>query len=316
MQPATGEQQMTTISASAVKELREMTGAGMMDCKKALTETNGNMDQAVDWLRKKGLANAAKKSGRIAAEGLVAIATDGPKGAVIEVNVETDFAAKNDKFVDFVRQAADAAMHTAGDLDVLKNAPHASGKNQADALTDLVATIGEHMNIRRVALLAVSQGVVAGYVHAAAAPNMGRIGVLVALESSAPADALAAFGKQIAMHIAAARPEALSRADVDSSALERERAVLTEQAKTSGKPDAVIAKMVEGRINKFYEETVLLEQPFVITGEGTVQEAVDAKAKELGTPIKLGGFVRFALGEGIEREEKDFASEVQAALAG
>ncbi len=304
-----------TISASAVKELREMTGAGMMDCKKALTETNSNMDEAVDWLRKKGLASAAKKAGRVAAEGLVAIATGDKSAAMVEVNTETDFAAKNEKFMAFAQQSATAALGTKSDIEALKNAKHDSGKTQAEALTELVASIGENMNLRRTAVLTVSSGAVAAYMHSAAAPNLGRIGVLVALESSAPADQLAAFGKQIAMHIAATKPEALTRDEVDSSSIERERAVLTEQAKASGKPDNVIEKMVEGRINKFYEESVLLEQQYVITGEGTVQEAIDAKAKELGTPIKLTSFKRFALGEGIEKQETDFAAEVQAALA-
>lgn len=311
---------MTTISASAVKDLREMTGAGMMDCKRALTETGGDMNSAVDWLRKKGLSNAAKKSGRVAAEGLVAaaVASDNRHGALVEVNTETDFAAKNEKFMAFAHQAAQMALTTGGDVDALKTAPHAGGKMQHEALTELVASIGENMNLRRVARVSISKGAgaVASYIHAAAAPNMGRIGVLVALESEAAQEKLAAFGRQIAMHIAAAKPEALSRADVDSSSLERERAVLTEQARTSGKPDNVIEKMVEGRIKKFYEETVLLEQLFVITGEGSVQDAVNAKAKELGAPITVAAFVRFTLGEGIEKQESDFAAEVQAALAG
>jgi len=311
---------MTTISATAVKDLREMTGAGMMDCKKALTETGGDMDAAVDWLRKKGLAAAAKKAGRVAAEGLIAaaVASDNRHGALVEVNCETDFAAKNEKFMAFAHQAAQMALTTGGSLEALQNAPHAGGKMQGEALTELVASIGENMNIRRVAVVSVSKGdgVVASYIHAAAAPNLGRIGVLVVLESSAAQEKLAAFGKQIAMHIAAAKPDALTREEVDSSALERERAVLTEQARTSGKPVAVIEKMVEGRIRKYYEEVVLLEQPYVITGEGTVADAVAAKAKELGTPITLAAFVRFNLGEGIEKQETDFAAEVQAALAG
>ncbi|HRJ12821.1 MAG TPA: translation elongation factor Ts, partial [Alphaproteobacteria bacterium] len=291
-----------TISASAVKDLREMTGAGMMDCKKALTETNGDIEAAVDWLRKKGLASAAKKAGRVAAEGLVAIAIGDKSAGMVEVNIETDFAAKNEKFVAFTREMADAALKD-GQAIVESDA-------NKTKVTELVAGIGENANLRRAVKLSVPQGAVAGYIHAASAPNLGRIGVLVALESAAPADKLAELGKQIAMHIAAAKPEALSRDQVDSSALERERAVLTEQAKASGKPDAVIEKMVEGRIKKFYEETVLLEQQYVITGEGTVQEAIDAKAKELGAPIKLTAFTRFALGEGIEKEETDFAAEV------
>lgn len=298
-----------TISASAVKDLREMTGAGMMDCKKALTETNGNMDEAVDWLRKKGLASAAKKAGRVAAEGLVAIANDGDKSAgIVEVNIETDFAAKNEKFKEFAKRMAESAVHDGPQVV-------ASEANQAK-VTELVATIGENVSLRRAEHHQVSQGVVASYMHSAIEPGLGRIGVLVALESAAPADKLQELGKQIAMHIAAAKPEALTRDEVNADSLERERAVLTEQAKASGKPDAVIEKMVEGRIKKFYEETVLLEQQYVITGEGSVQDAIDAKAKELGSPIKLTAFTRFALGEGIEKEESDFAAEVQKAMAG
>ncbi len=311
---------MSVVSASAVKELREMTGAGMMDCKKALAETGGDMNSAVDWLRKKGLAAAAKKAGRVAAEGLVAaaVASDNRHGALVEVNCETDFAAKNEKFMAFAHQAAQMALTTGGDVAALANAPHAEGKTQSQALTELVASIGENMNLRRVATASVTKGagVVASYIHAAAAPNLGRIGVLVVLESDAAQEKLAAFGKQIAMHIAAAKPEALDRSSVDASSLERERAVLTEQARASGKPDNVIEKMVEGRIKKFYEDTVLLEQLFVITGEGSVQDAINAKAKELGSPIELSAFVRFNLGEGIEKQETDFAAEVQAALAG
>ncbi len=307
-----------TISANAVKELREMTGAGMMDCKKALEATGGDMNSAVDWLRKKGLANAAKKAGRVAAEGLVGALTssDNLHGALVEVNCETDFAAKNERFTAFVHQATQMALTTGADIEALKNAPHAGGKTQQEALTELVAAIGENMNIRRVARLSVKGGAVASYIHTASAPGMGRIGVLVALESTAAAEKLNVLGKQIAMHIAASKPEALSREDVDSSALERERNVLTAQAATSGKPPAVIEKMVEGRIRKYYEEVVLLEQPYVITGEGTVGDAVAAKAKELGAPIKVAAFVRFTLGEGIEKAETDFAAEVKAALAG
>lgn len=237
-------------------------------------------------------------------------------GSLVEVNCETDFAAKNERFMAFAHQAAQMALTTGGDVDALKTAPHADGKTQSEALTELVAAIGENMNIRRVARVSVKGGAVASYIHAAAAPNLGRIGVLVALESTAAPEKLAAFGKQIAMHIAATKPEALRRDAIDASLLKRERDVLTEQARASGKPDAVIAKMVEGRINKFYEESVLLEQPYVITGEGTVQQAVDAKSKELGAPITVAAFVRFTLGEGIEKKETDFAAEVQAALAG
>jgi elongation factor Ts len=305
---------MAEISASLVKELREKTGAGMMDCKKALNETAGDIEAAVDWLRTKGLAAAAKKSGRLAAEGLVGVAAAGTKGAVVEVNAETDFIARNDQFQGFVKNVAELALSLGGDVEVLKTAKVASGKTATEELTALIATIGENMAIRRAAQLSVSQGVVASYVHSAAAPGLGKIGVLVALESTGDTAKLNEVGRQIAMHIAAANPLFLAIDAVDGAALERERAVLTEQASASGKPPAVIEKMVEGRIRKYYEEVVLLEQVYVIDGESKIKTVVENCAKALGVPVALTGFARFALGEGIEKEEKDFAAEVAATL--
>ncbi len=305
---------MAEISASLVKELREKTGVGMMDCKKALAETAGDIEAAVDWLRKKGLASAAKKAGRIAAEGLVAVAAKGGKGALVEINAETDFVARNEQFQGFVRSVGELALDQGDDVAQLKAAKLADGKTIDEELTALIATIGENMNFRRAKLLSVSQGVVASYMHSAIAPGLGKIGVLVALESTADAGKLADLGKQIAMHVAAANPLFLSVESVDHTALDRERAVLTEQAATSGKPANVIEKMVEGRIRKYYEEVVLLEQLFVIDGETKIAKVVENAAKTLGAPVKLTGFVRFALGEGIDKEQKDFAAEVAAQL--
>jgi len=301
---------MTEITATMVKDLRDKTGAGMMDCKKALAEAAGDMEAAIDWLRKKGLSAAAKKAGRVAAEGLVAVAAGGTKAAMIEVNAETDFVARNESFQAFALQAAKIALDTGADTEVLKTKSYEGKGSVQETLTNLVATIGENMNIRRVANLSVPQGIVATYVHNALAPNLGKIGVLVALESSAEAGRLQELGKQLAMHIAAARPDALSIADVDPKAVTRERDVLTEQAKTSGKPDAVIAKMVEGRIRKYYEEVVLLEQVYVVDGETRVAQVVENAAKTLGVPIKIAGFARYQLGEGIEKTADDFAAEV------
>ncbi|MEQ9811380.1 MAG: translation elongation factor Ts [Azospirillaceae bacterium] len=306
---------MAEITAALVKELREKTGAGMMDCKKALSETAGDIEAAVDWLRTKGLAAAAKKAGRAATEGLVGIAIDGPRGAVVEVNSETDFVARNDAFQNFVRTLASLSIAADGDVETLKAADYpGTGRTVEGELTNLIATIGENMSLRRSAALTVQNGVVAGYVHAAVSDGLGKIGVLVGLESTADKDALEAFGRQIAMHIAAARPEALSIEDVDAESLNREREVLSEQARASGKPENIIEKMVEGRLRKYYEEVVLLEQVFVIDGESKVAKAVEAKGKELGAPVKLTGFARINLGEGIEKEESDFAAEVAATL--
>jgi elongation factor Ts len=304
---------MAEITASLVKELREKTGAGMMDCKKALTETSGDLEGAVDWLRKKGLAAAAKKAGRVAAEGLVAVATADTVGAVVEVNSETDFVARNERFQAFANEAARQALTGNGDLDTLLQAQYPeTGRTIAEEVTHMVATIGENMNLRRISRIEVGSGVVASYVHNALAPNLGKIGVLVGLESTGDRNRLAELGRQIAMHIAAARPEAVNIEDVDSTSLDRERNVLADQARASGKPEEIIAKMVEGRLRKYYEEVVLLEQVYVIDGENKVRKVVETVAKEIGAPIKVVGFTRFVLGEGIEKEQSDFAAEVAA----
>jgi elongation factor Ts len=304
---------MAEITAALVKELREKTGAGMMDCKKALAETAGDLENAVDWLRKKGLAAAAKKAGRIAAEGLVGVATQGKSGTVVEVNSETDFVARNEEFQGLVRTVAELAL-TSGDVEALKRASYPGGKTVGDALTDLIAKIGENMNLRRAARLEVGNGAVVPYVHNAVTSGLGKIGVLVALESAAPLEKLADFGKQLAMHVAAAKPDYLDIAAVDKAALDRERDVLREQARASGKPEAIIDKMVEGRLRKFYEEVVLLEQVFVIDGESRVAKAIEAAGKAAGASIRVAGFVRFALGEGIDKGSADFAAEVAAQL--
>ena len=300
--------------AAEVKALREQTGAGMMDCKKALTETDGDIEAAVDWLRTKGLAAAAKKAGRVTAEGLVAIAVNGNKGAVVELNAETDFVARNDQFQELVGGMADAAIENGGSIEALNAATLSDGKTIEQSVVDAIATIGENMTLRRVAQLTVGEGVVASYMHNAAAPNKGKIGVLVSMQSNGDAARVADVGKQIAMHVAAVNPLALSREDVKPEDVERERAVLIEQAKESGRPDNIIEKMVEGRMRKFYEESVLLEQAFVVDPDKTVGKAIEELAKELGTEVKCTGFVRMALGEGVEREESDFAAEVAATL--
>lgn len=301
-----------SITAAMVKELREVSGAGMMDCKTALTESGGDMEAAVDWLRTKGLAKAAKKAGRVAAEGLVGVASEGNKAAVIELNSETDFVARNEGFQELVRKVAGVAVSTDGTLDAT-NAASVDGKSVADAITDAIATIGENMSLRRTAALSVSEGVVSTYVHSSVAEGLGKIGVIVALESSGDKEKLNALGRQIAMHIAATNPLALNTDELDPAVVERERSVFSEQARESGKPDNIVEKMVEGRLRKFYEEVTLVKQAFVINPDLTVEKAVEELAKELGTPVKLTGFVRFALGEGIEKEEQDFAAEVAAA---
>jgi len=306
---------MADISASLVKELREKSGAGMMDCKKALTETAGDLEQAVDWLRKKGLSAAAKKTGRVAAEGLVGVASEGSRAAIVEVNSETDFVARNDKFQAFVAETAKLALKAGGSIEALQDAGYpGTGRTVKDELTHLVATIGENMTLRRVQQLGVPQGVVATYVHNSVSPSLGKIGVLVALESTGDAAKLNALGRQIAMHIAAAKPQSLTVADLDPAAIARERSVLEEQAKVSGKAPEVIAKMVEGRLRKFYEEVVLHEQVFVIDNERKVAKVVEEAAKDVGAPVKLAGFIRFTLGEGIEKKSEDFAAEVAAQL--
>lgn len=305
------------ITAAMVKELRQSTGAGMMDCKNALQENDGDIDAAIDWLRKKGLSKAAKKSSRVAAEGLVAVATDGSEAAIIEMNSETDFVARNDKFQDLVRDVAGIAQKSDGALaNILAAKSDVSGKPVEATITDAVATIGENMNLRRSAKLNVSEGVVASYVHNSVAPNLGKIGVLVGMQSSGDADKLAALGKQIAMHIAASNPLALGPDDLDPAVVERERNVLIDQAKASGKPDAVVEKMVEGRIRKFYEEVTLLKQTFVIDPDVTVEGALERLAKEIGTDVKISEFIFYKLGEGVEKEETDFAAEVAAAVKG
>jgi len=307
---------MAAITASLVKDLREKTGAGMMDCKKALTETDGDLEAAIDWLRAKGLAAAQKKAGRVAAEGLVAVAVDGGRGAVVELNSETDFVARNEDFQNLVETIAGLGLGAGGDMAKLAEAKAADGKTVAESLQAAIATIGENMNLRRYETIEVGQGVVASYVHSATKPGMGRIGVLVALESTGDAEKLAEIGKQVAMHVAAAAPRATTRDDVDPADVEREREVLTAQAKESGRPDNIIAKMVEGRLRKFYEESVLVEQAFVIDPDKTVGKAVEEAAKDIGAPVAVKGFVRLALGEGVEREESDFAAEVAAAAKG
>ncbi|MGB0803592.1 MAG: translation elongation factor Ts [Candidatus Puniceispirillaceae bacterium] len=304
-----------SVTAALVKELREKSGAGMMDCKKALAETDGDMEAAIDWLRTKGLATAAKKSGRVASEGLVAFAVDGTKGAVIELNAETDFVARNTEFQEFASTLAGLAL-AAGDLDALTAADYPdTGRNVAEELTHKIATIGENMSLRRMAAVSVDSGAVVSYMHNATAAGLGRIGVLVALESSAGADVLEPLGKQIAMHIAATAPASLSVDDLDKDMVQRERDVLIEQAKASGKPQEIAEKMVEGRMKKYYKEVVLLEQVSVIDGETQISDVVAKAGKDAGAEIALTGFVRFNLGEGIEKEETDFAAEVAAQLS-
>jgi elongation factor Ts len=305
---------MADITASMVKDLRDKTGAGMMDCKKALAETAGDMEAAVDWLRAKGLAAAAKKAGRTAAEGLVGVAVAGTRGAAVEVNSETDFVAKNDIFQGFVKTVTGLALDTGADALALAALPFpGSDGTVADRLTANIATIGEHQSLRRTAMLAVEQGVVASYVHNAIQPGIGRIGVLVGLESAAPADVLEPLAKQIAMHVAAASPLALDEAGLDPALVERERAIAREKAATSGKPADIIEKMIEGGVRKFAQENALLTQVFVIDGKSKVGDVVAAAAKAAGTAITLKGFVRMQLGEGIEKQQSDFAAEVAAA---
>ena len=304
---------MAEITAAAVKELRERTGAGMMDCKKALAEANGEMEAAIDWLRAKGLAAAAKKAGRTAAEGLVGVAVEGTRGAVVEVNSETDFVAKNELFQDFVRNVATLALQHGTDVEALGAAQYPEGGTVQEKLTDNIAKIGENQSLRRAAVLEVGQGVVVSYVHNAVAPGLGKIGVLVALESAAPADTLNALGKQIAMHVAAANPLALDADSLDPALVDRERSIAMEKAKESGKPQNIIEKMVEGGLAKYRKDNALLSQLFVMDNKTPVAEVVASAAKDAGTGIELIGFVRFQLGEGIEKQESDFAAEVAAA---
>ena len=302
---------MVEITAGLVKELREKSGAGMMDCKKALVECNGVFEEAVDWLRKKGLSAAAKKSGREAAEGLVAVAIDGNKAAVIELNAETDFVARNDKFQTLARNVAKVALASGSDIEALKNAKYPEGSQTiAEAITDHIAVIGENMNLRRVSYINAANGVVASYVHNAISDGLGKIGVLVALESTGDKAKLLDLGKRIAMHVAAARPESLDTASVNPENLEREKQIFSDQARSSGKPESIIEKMVEGRVKKYYQETVLLEQIFVMDNKTPISQVLVEAAKEIGAPVTLKAFLRYELGEGIERTQTDFAAEV------
>lgn len=304
------------ITAAMVKQLRESTGVGMMDCKKALAETNGDMEAAVDWLRTRGLAKAAKKADRVAAEGLVGVATAGTKAAVVEVNSETDFVARNEQFQNIVGSVAKLALDADGDVVKLGEMPFpGTGHSVSAELTEAIAKIGENMNLRRTKTVSVSDGVVESYIHNAVKSGMGKIGILVALESTGDKAALSALGKQLAMHIAAAQPQAISPDELDQDVVARERAIILEQVKESGKPAEIADKMVEGRMRKYFEEVTLLSQVFVIDGETKVADAIKNAEKDVGAPIKLTQFVRYALGEGIEKVETDFAAEV-AATAG
>jgi len=304
---------MAEITAAAVKDLRERSGAGMMDCKNALTENNGDMEAAIDWLRTKGLATAAKKSGRTAAEGLVGVAVSGTKGAAVEVNSETDFVAKNDQFQDFVRTVSQLALETGDSIDALASAPYPGGGTVAEKLTANVATIGENQQLRRAKMVSVNEGAVVSYVHNAAGAGIGKIGVLVALEGSAPVDKIEALGKSLAMHIAAASPLALHEEGLDDALIERERAIAMEKAAGSGKPQNIIEKMVEGAIAKFRKENALTSQLFVMDNKTPIKDVIAAAAKDAGGSIALVDYVRFQLGEGIEKQTSDFAAEVAAA---
>ena len=306
---------MAEVTAALVKELREKTGAGMMDCKRALADTGGDIESAVDWLRKKGLSAAANKAGRVAAEGLIGVATRGPIGAVVEVNSETDFVARNNEFQTFVRGVSALALHGNGEIESLKDAAYpGTGRTVEAELTHLIATIGENLVLRRVRRLSAGQGAVFSYVHNALGPGIGKIGVIVALTSTIAPDGLAELGKQLAMHVAAATPLYLDIASVPKSAIDRERNVLLEQARTTGRPDDIIERMVDGRLRKFYEEVVLLEQIFVVDQKTKISLVVEQAAKAAGGPIRVAGFVRLSLGEGIDRNRTDFAAEVAAQL--
>lgn len=304
---------MAEITASLVKELREKTGAGMMECKKALSETQGDLEQAIDFLRKKGLSVAEKKAGRAATQGLVGLAVSGDKGVLVEVNSETDFVARNEEFQNFVLGVTQTALSTQSDLEALKKET-LKDKTVEASLTDLIAKIGENMNLRRVAHVHAPQGVVVPYMHTAVTPNLGKIGVLVALEGTVDKTALSELGKKIAMHIAAVAPKFLSAADVDADTLAHEKAIYEEQAKSSGKPANIIEKMVEGRLRKFYEEVVLLQQAFIMDPDKKIQDVLAEASKQLGGEIKLTGFARFNLGEGLEKKCEDFAEEVSKQL--
>ncbi|MBS4005646.1 MAG: elongation factor Ts [Afipia sp.] len=303
---------MATITAAMVKDLREKTGAGMMDCKQALTETNGDIDAAVDWLRKKGLSKAAKKSGRVAAEGLIAAVTDGKKGVLVEVNSETDFVARNEQFQGLVKMIGQVALKAGADVEKIKAAK--VGEYDVDrAIADAIATIGENMTLRRAAELSVSDGVVGSYIHGAVIDGLGKMGVIVALESTGKKDELAALARQIAMHVAASNPQALDASGLDPAVVSREKDVMADKYRQQGKPDAMIAKIVESGLKTYYKEVTLLEQAFIHDSAKSVAHAVKDAEGKVGAPIKVAGFVRYALGEGIEKQESDFAAEVAAA---
>lgn len=306
---------MAEISAALVKELREKTSAGMMDCKKALVETGGDLKAAVDWLRTKGLSAAEKKAGRVASEGLIGISVEGAAGALVEVNAETDFVARNEEFQAFVQTVADLARETEADLEGLKAAPYPeTGRTVGEELIHMIATIGENMTLRRVQVMKADKGILSSYVHNALTPGLGRIGVLVALESEADAAKLETIGKQISMHVAAAKPLAVSRDRLDPAKVSRERDFLAKQARESGKPDDIIEKMLEGRMRKFFEEVCLLDQTFVIDGETKVEKVLETAGKDAGGPVSVSAFGLFVLGEGIEKKKEDFAAEVAAAI--
>ena len=301
---------MAEISAARVKQLRDQTGAGMMDCKAALQETGGDLEAATDWLRKKGLAAAAKRAGRIAAEGLVAVKLDGSRGALVEVNSETDFVARNQDFQQLVRQIAELAPEARGDLDRLQRMEIPStGRSVADEITQAIVVIGENIRLRRTAVVEVAEGVVGTYVHGALAPGLGKIGVLVGVQSAGDPEKLAELGKQLAMHIAAARPLAVNVDKLDATTIARERAIYAEQARGTGKPENIIDKIVDGRMRKYYEEVVLLEQPFVVDPDLRVKDAVDRTAEAVGSSVAITGFVRFALGEGLDSGADETAAQ-------
>jgi elongation factor Ts len=306
---------MTEVTAALVKELREKTGVGMMDCKKALVENNGEIEAAVDWLRTKGLSAAEKKAGRVASEGLIGISVEGGTGALVEVNAETDFVARNDDFQAFVQTVADLARASGDDLEALKAADYPeTDRTVEEELTHMIATIGENMSLRRVQNVTAGNGALGSYMHNALIPGLGKIGVLVALESEADAAAFETLGKQIAMHVAAAKPQAVNRDGLDQAVVERERDVLVEQARESGKPKEIIEKMIEGRMRKYYEEVCLLDQIFVIDGESKIEKVLEDAGKEAGKPVSVSAFGLFILGEGIEKKKEDFAAEVAAAI--
>lgn len=303
---------MATITAAMVKELRDTTGAGMMDCKQALSETSGEMEAAIDWLRKKGLSKAAKKAGRVAAEGLIGIVTSGTKGAMVELNSETDFVARNDQFQGLVKMVAQVALDAGNDVEKIKAAKVGAATIET-AIADAIATIGENMSLRRAATLSVGSGLVANYVHNSVTDGLGKLGVMVALESSGKKDELAALGRQIAMHIANSNPIAIDASGVDPAVVKREKDILADKFRQQGKPEAMIEKITESGLKTFYKEQTLLEQPFIFDDKKSVSQALKEAEGKVGGPIKVAGFVRYALGEGIEKQESDFAAEVAAA---